>query len=78
MFIFKVYNFPGNFDQKEKRMQKERSRRWRKSQFRHRPKLIMRGTKNDENDNFSDLEFETRSEAGEPRGSIFEYIFDFK
>ena len=39
--------------------------------FRHSSKLIMRGAKNNENDDFSDLEFETRSEAGEARRPIF-------
>ena len=45
-------------------MQKERSVGWRKPHFRHSSKSIMGGAKNDENDDFSDLFFETDLKLG--------------
>ena len=61
--------FPGNFKHFNEHMQKESPRGSGNDQFGYSSKLNLEVTKNDENDDFSDFNFESRFEAGEPRGS---------
>ena len=50
-------------------MQKESPRGCIEDHFGYRPKPNIENRKNDENDDFSDFEFESIFEAGDPRGS---------
>ena len=61
--------FREQFEYFNERMQKESSRGSRNDGFAHGPNLNLEVTKNDENDDFSDFNFESRFEAGEPQGS---------
>ena len=51
------------------RMQKESPRGRGNDHFGYSPKPNLEDTENDENDDFSDFDFEFRFEAGEPQGS---------
>ena len=62
-------SFRGNFEHFNERMQKESPRGCGKDHFGHGSKPNLENTKNDENDDFADFNFESRFEAGEPRGS---------
>ena len=61
--------FPGNFEHFNEHMQKESPRGCGKDHFGHSSKPNLENTKNDENDDFSNFNFEPRFEAGEPQGS---------
>ena len=50
-------------------MQKESPRGRGNDHFGYSPKPNLETIKNDENDGFSDFDFESRFEAGEPQGS---------
>ena len=62
-------NFPGIFEYFKGRMQKESPRGCIEDHVGYRPKPNIENRKNDENDDFSDFDFEPICEAGEPRGS---------
>ena len=61
--------FPKNFTHFNEHMQKESPRGSGNDHFGYRPKPNIETPKNDENDDFSDFEFESRFGAGEPQGS---------
>ena len=61
--------FRGYFEHFNEHMQKESPRRCGKDNFGLTPKPNLENTKSDENDDFSDFNFEPRFEAGEPQGS---------
>ena len=61
--------FPGNFKHFNEHMQKESPRGCIEDHFGYRPKPNIGNTKNDQNDDFSDCDFESIFKAGEPRGS---------
>ena len=61
--------FPVNFKHFNERMQKESPRGSGKDHFGHSSKYNLEVTKNDENDDFSNLNFRSRFEAGELQGS---------
>ena len=73
MLIFKAIcwgfgEFCRNFEHLIEHMQKESPRESGNDQFGHSPKLNLEVTKNDENDDFSDFNFESIFEAGGPQG----------
>ena len=61
--------FREQFEHFNERMQKESPRGGGNDGFRHSRNSNLEVTKNDENDDFSDFDFESKFEAGEPRES---------
>ena len=61
--------FRGHFNHFDEHMQKESSGGCIENHFGYRPKPNIGNTKNDQNDDFSDCDFESIFKAGEPRGS---------
>ena len=61
--------FRGQFEYFNERMQKESPRGSRNDRFAHSPNFNLEVKKNDENDDFSDFEFESRFDARELPGS---------
>ena len=61
--------FPMQFDYFNERMQKDSPRGSGNDGFGHSPNSNLEVTKNDENDDFSNFNSESRFGAGEPQGS---------
>ena len=61
--------FRGNFKHIDEHMQKESPRGCIEDHFVYSQNSNIETTKNDENDDFSDFDFESIFEAGEPQGS---------
>ena len=61
--------FPGNFEHFDEHMQKESPRGCIEDHFVYSQNSNIETTKNNENDDFSDFDFESIFEAREPQGS---------
>ena len=70
--------FPGNFKRFNERMQKESLRGCGKDHFGYSPKPIVETADNDENDDFSNFNFESRFEPGGVSGIIKKHSWDQK